>query len=150
MGRPRIGEADMGAFRKLARHSIGHHKSGRVERIPFGYTIKMSDALVEVAQPMIEEAQNEEQFRLVIGFAAMCWNLSLLPADLRPAHTEDMIRELVPPGQPMDDMQEVVRLLIARKEALFPDDKRLITTYQVSGSRGNANIVVEYSPPAQK
>jgi len=140
----------MGALRRLQRHRIGRRKSARVERIPFGYARKMSDVLVEVAQPMIDKAQNQAQFQLAIGLAAACWNLSLMPADKRPASIEDTIRELVKPGQPIDDVREVVRLLIARKETLFPDDKRLITTYQVSGERGNADIVVEYSPPEQE
>jgi hypothetical protein len=140
---------DMGTLRKLARQSIGHHKTAPVERIPFGYAVKMSDALVEIAEPMLESAQNEEQFRLAIGLAAMCWNLSLLPTGERSAHVEQAIRKLVKPGQPTDEVRQVVELLIARKEALFPDDKRAILKHRVSGSRGNANIVVEYSPPEQ-
>jgi hypothetical protein len=140
----------MGALRKLVRHSIGHHKTGRVERIPFGYAVKMSDALVEIAEPMIESAQNEEQFRLVIGLAAMCWNVSLAPAAQRATMADEMLSKLVQPGQSSDDVRHVMAVLIARKEALFPNDKRLITDYHVSGSRGNANIVVEYSPPERE
>ena len=140
----------MGTLRKLTRHSIGHHKTTKVERIPFGYRDKMSEALVEIAQPMIESAQDEEQFRLAIGLAAMCWNLSLTPAEERPAMMDDMLSKLVGPGQPSDDVRHIMAAFIARKEALFPGDRRLITDYHVSGSRGNANIVVEYSPPEQK
>jgi hypothetical protein len=142
--------ANMGTSRKLARHSVGHHKTARVERIPFGYAVKMSDALVEVANPLIESAQNEEQFRLGISLAALCWNLSLIPTDKRHAHVEEAIRELVKPGQPTDEVQQIMELLIARKEALFPGDKRAILKHRLSGSRGNANIVVEYSPPERE
>jgi len=41
-------------------------------------------------------------------------------------------------------------LLVARKEALFPNDRRLITNYRVSGGGPeDANVVIEYSPPEQ-
>jgi len=37
-----------------------------------------------------------------------------------------------------------MRLLVARKEALFPNDKRVILDYQVSGGPQDGNVVVRY------
>jgi hypothetical protein len=139
----------MGALRKLERHKVGHRKSPRAERIPYGYTRKMSDIIVELAEPLVKRAMNQEQFQMAIGLAALCWNLSLAPEDERPAMVNDMLRELVKPGESTDDVRHIMAVLIARKEALFPNDKRLIADHRVSGGPQNANIVIEYSPPEE-
>lgn len=139
----------MGAMRKLGRHKVGHRKSARVERIPFGYSRKMSDVIVELAEPLLKDDMDPEQFHLAITIAATCWNLSLAPANERPALIEDMMRVSAKAGASMDEMRQIAEKLIARKEALFPNDRRLITDYQVSGTLDDGDIVVEYSPPEE-
>ena len=93
--------------------------------------------------------QTPEQFQLAISLAVLCWNLSLAPADKRAAMVDDMLRKLVKPGESTDDVRHVMAVLIARKETLFPNDRRLITDHRVSGGPKNANIVIEYSPPEE-
>jgi len=53
----------MGAVRKLERNRVGQRKSPRAERIPHGTARKMSEIIVELAQPMLAQAQDEEQFQ---------------------------------------------------------------------------------------
>ena len=110
----------MGALRRLARHRIGHRRSPRVERVPYGYDRKMSEIIVEVAEPMVKQAKTREQFQLAISLAPLCWNLSLAPEDKRPGMINDVLRKLVNPGESTDDVRHVMAVLIARKEALFP------------------------------
>lgn len=138
----------MGTLRKLERHKVGHGKNSRVERIPYGYTRKMSDVIVELARPLIEQATNPEQFQMAVSLASLCWNLSLAPAEERAAMLNDALQKVVKPGESTDDIRQVMASLVARKEALFPNDRRLITDYWVSGGGlEDANIVIEYSPP---
>jgi hypothetical protein len=140
----------MGTLRKLGRHSVGRRKSPKVERIPYGYTRKMSDVIVELAQPLIDQAANPEQFRMAISLASLCWNLSLAPTDEQAAMINDALPELVKPDESTDDVRQIMASLVARKEALFPNDRRLITNYRVSGGGPeDANIVIEYSLPEQ-
>ena len=134
-------------MRKLERHRVGHRKSPRAERVPHGYARKLSEVIVELAEPMIKQSQNKEQVQLAISLAALCWNLSLAPADKRPEMVNNALGELVQPGESTDDVRHVMAVLIGRKEALFPNDKRLITDHRVSGGPKNVDVVVEYSPP---
>ncbi len=140
----------MGALRKLERHRIGHRKSPKVERVPFGYARKMSDLIVELAQPLATQATNPQQFRLAITLAALCWNFSLAPADKRPAMVDDALGKLVRPGESTDDLRHIVATLIARKEALFPNDRRVITDHWVSGGGPkDADVVIQYAVPEE-
>jgi hypothetical protein len=110
----------------------------------------MSDVIVELAQPLIEEATDSEQFQMAISLASLCWNLSQAPADQQAAMVDDALQKLVTPGESTDDVRRIMASLIARKEALFPNDRRVITTYRVSGGGpGDANAVIEYSAPEQ-
>ena len=140
----------MGALRKLERRRIAHRKSPRAERVPFGYARKISDVIVELAQPLARQATNPQQFRLAIDLAALCWNLSLAPADKRGTLVDDALRKLVKPGESMDGLRHILASLIARKEALFPDDRRVITSYWVSGGGPeDADVVIQYAVPEQ-
>ncbi|MEN6335838.1 MAG: hypothetical protein ABFE01_16415 [Phycisphaerales bacterium] len=139
----------MSTLRKLGRHRVGHRKSPIVERIPYGYARKMSDVIVELAQPLIDQAMNPEQFQMAISLASLCWNLSLAPTDEQTAMVNDALRELVKPGESIDHVRQIMASLVARKEALFPNDRRVITDCRVSGGPKNADIVIEYSPPEQ-
>jgi len=116
-----------------------------VERIPFGHTEKMSDVIVAFAEPLLKDGMDPEQFRLAITLAATCWDLSLAPADERPALIEDMLHASAKSGASGDEVRQIAERLIARKEALFPNDKRLITDYRVSGTPEDGDVVVEYS-----
>lgn len=140
----------MGTLRKLERHKVGHRKNSKMERIPHGYARKMSDVIVELAQPLIEQATNPEQFQMAISLASLCWNLSLAPAEERAAMVNDALQKLVKPGESTDDIRHVMASLVARKEALFPNDRRLIINYRISGGGPeDAHVVIEYSPPEQ-
>lgn len=100
----------------------------------------MSNVLVDFAQPLLDAARNEGDFRLAITVAAACWNLSLLPESERSA----ALKDFKPGFETPQELERQMRLLVARKEALFPNDKRVILDYQVSGGPQDGNVVVRY------
>ena len=142
----------MGALRKLERNRLERRKIGRVERIPFGYARKMSDVLLDFAQPLVDAARNGDDFRIAITMAAACWNLSLRPEPERSATLKRMAKSDVfrPRLDASLELEQQMRALVARKEALFPDDKRAILDYQVSGGPRDGSVVVRYEAIQEK
>jgi hypothetical protein len=136
----------MGVLRRLKKDSLGRRRISRVERVPFGYARKMSDVLVDFAQPLLDTARSEDDFRLAIMIAAACWNLSLLPESERSAPLQQLTSsEMFKPGlEASQELERHMRALVARKEALFPDDKRVILDYQVSGGPRDGYVEVRY------
>ncbi len=47
----------------------------RVSRNPAS---KMSDALVKLAEPFIDETRNEDEYRTLLSMAAVAWNVTLV------------------------------------------------------------------------
>jgi len=50
---------------------------------------KMSDLLSEFAEPYVEFASTEEDYKGLIGMAALAWNLAACPVDYDPMSRND-------------------------------------------------------------
>ena len=92
---------------------------------------KISLALSELLQEEVAEDSPLEEYRAALSVIVTAWNLSLLDADRRSEALKDFTR--IRKGEDGAVVREAlshVERLIAKKEALFPDDKR----YVVSGT----------------
>jgi len=94
---------------------------------------KMSGILGEFAKPLIEQAKTREDYKTILNLAALAWNVALVPEEER----AKMLR-----GKKMADALgpvgiELMEKLIARKLALFADEKRFILDFELVDRGGD-------------
>lgn len=134
----------MGNLRKLRRDQNRRYASSIV-KMASRYGRKLSEVLLEFAEPLTATAHTEEDFREDIELALLVWNLSLLPAEERSSFLEEAIHPSSGPRASLPPKVEpVVQMLLARKQAMFPDDNRFVVDHQLSGGPRNADLVVAY------
>lgn len=106
---------------------------------------KMSEILEEFAQPLLAHAQSDEEIRKALGMATIAWNCAIAPPDAR-REFEQLIHSKFEDSV----MRDVFDFLIARKHALFPENKRMILDYDMDRSTGQLalNVVSTFSPGA--
>jgi len=106
---------------------------------------KLSDAIERLAQPLLDSARSDEDRRLAIGIATASWNLSLMPKDDRPALIKDLLDKTIKPGQSPRMVEQMIEALVLRKEAMFPDDKRVVLNYTFVGEADEMHFFVKYA-----
>ena len=95
---------------------------------------KVSEILMEFAQPWLDEARNDDQRKTVVGLAVLAWNLAVIP---EPERWEgDFAEQLGITGK------AILTEMIARKLALYPEETRPILDYQITGSQNNLSLQV--------
>ena len=105
---------------------------------------KISARLIELTLPYLPEEAGIKAWRAGIAMAAMAWNLALLPASERDREIEWMFQQAE--AHALDDpllLEDLLQLLIAQKLRLYPDDPRLILSWEVrkAGSRVNVTAM---------
>ena len=98
---------------------------------------KVSEILMEFAQPWLDEARNDDQRKTVVGLAVLAWNLAVIP---EPERWEgDFAEQLGITGK------AILTEMIARKLALYPEETRPILDYQITGGQDNLRVEVIFS-----
>jgi hypothetical protein len=102
---------------------------------------KMSDTLVEFAQPLLDLLPPDAklpQFRNALSFGSHMWNFCVLDAsdtDDDQKHAAELLAslrtEMHRAGISEDFVDALVEELAGRKMTLFPDDQRLIAGVEV-------------------
>ncbi len=74
-----------------------------------------------------------------IELAILIWNLSLFPKKSRDQEIEKLCSGLLPSEDANDfaALMNYVNILLERKQEYYPDNKRAIISYQMSGSGKN-------------
>ena len=106
-----------------------------------GETAKLSQRLIELAQPYLNSDDGVDEYRKEMSISSAAWNLSLLPPESREKH----IRSVHLPGLADEDRELIVqhfRDLVQRKEQLFPDDRRRIENVEVLDEGGTVQVLV--------
>ena len=106
---------------------------------------KLSEAIEHIAQPLLDSARDDADRRLVLVAATTCWNLSLMPKGERPALIKDLLAKTVKPGQSAREVEQMIEALVLRKEAMFPDDKRVVLNYTFVGEADEMHFFVKYA-----
>jgi len=105
-----------------------------------GDAAKMSQRLIQVAQPYLNCGDDVDEYRKEISLASSAWNLSLMPPDLREENMMKSLREIE--GVDRQLIAEHLRELVRRKERLFPGDRRLITNVDVLDEGASVRVLV--------
>lgn len=98
-------------------------------------TTKLSERLVELVAPFRQTETNRDEYEVLMKLASVAWNLALFSAVDRDSALSRAVGEL--------SVESRVALLelVARKEAMFPEDRRFIAGVQVT-DRGAGQLHV--------
>jgi len=89
-------------------------------------TEKMSVVLQNFADPLLETAETEEDLRRAFLMAMVAWNYTLLDDVSRGEPDAERAKFLSDPV-----VREVFEFLIARKQQLYPDNRRAILDFEL-------------------
>jgi hypothetical protein len=127
--------------KKLAARRRG---MARFEREP-----KMSEALLDVAGPLIEQAHgDEDDIESIVALAAVVWNLRRLPVDQQ----EEMRKKILDPGvhdgnaNSLAQTRDDVALLEDRCRTLYPHFHRMVFSYDFTYEDGDFRLNVVSMP----
>ena len=105
---------------------------------------KMSEVILDFAKPFLDKCEDEESEKKAIGLAILIWNVSLFPKKKRDQEIENFCSGLSPSENANDfaALMNYVDILLERKKVYYPDNKRAIISYQMSGSGKNRRLDV--------
>ena len=108
---------------------------------------KMSEVLLDFAQPYLDLAHDDEAKRKAIGLAALSWNVALMPPEKHEAEIEKIVGDF---PEAAEDMRAVMREMIQRKLILFPALNRTVLSYEVADLGGGQMHLSVMSTPSQR
>jgi len=134
----------MGRLRKLKRGQDRKY-ADTIAKIASRYNRKLSEVLLEFAEPLIVTARTQEDFKAAVEIAILAWNLSFLPADERATFLKESISSLSGARNDLPfEAEQCIQMLLARQQALFADDRRIVIEHQISGAPHDGNLIVAY------
>jgi hypothetical protein len=119
---------------------------------------KASEALLAVAKPLLDDDDDRDTHRSKLTFAMFAWNLAVLPLEKRQVEIVSVLKMLgdtLPDmplaGQPGDNLKDdsieaMMNHLIHRKLLLYPVDRRLLVSLDVSEIEDGFHVQVASTP----
>ncbi len=83
---------------------------------------KVSDMILQVAEPLLESVPDYESKEMILKLTTMAWNFTLLD----PIEQEEMLAEIAEMVQWPEGMMDMFYYLADRKALLFPEEERVI------------------------
>ncbi len=142
----------MGALRKLRRKTADYDVAPLRSRKASSIEQKVSDVILEFAEPLLEYARNERSFKTMVGFAIACWDVALRPEEEQEKSICDAIHRVA--KEAGDDpetaahLETVARVLLARKKAIYPNDRRIILNYEFVEEGDSTQLIVTFAMEA--
>jgi hypothetical protein len=103
----------------------------------------MSEVLLEFAQPILDAVDDDRYFRMVVQFAAICWDIAMYPESEQEALLNKFLCDAAVSNESVHlGLGQYARVLIARKKALFHDEKRSILDVKFVGEGENRQVFV--------
>lgn len=109
---------------------------------------KMSEVILDFAEPLLLLSDDEEFGRKAIRVAILIWNISLLPKEKQEKALQEIYADFSRPDDPdyLAGIKTMINVLMERKRTHFPDNKRTIKDYQISGSGKNYRLDIVSTP----
>lgn len=97
---------------------------------------KMSEVLLEFAEPILDRSASIDAIRSALYFAMTIWNYSLLPAEKR---SKGLLGGLTKDAW----LKSAAQVLLERKAQLFADNRRMLYDLEVfkEGDRLRVNVI---------
>ncbi len=108
------------------------NQNGHKYRIDKSNPLKMSEVIINFAQPLLDAAQTDEEHRMAIAMAITIWNASLLPDKDQKNFIKEFsncIQALASYQKTLDESNQIISYFLERKKIYFPDIKRMILNY---------------------
>ncbi len=106
--------------------------------------IKISNAILRIAEPLIRKYPKREQIIVVIDLAIFSWNVSLA-SELTREEIEKKLIDKMPIEFDATDIASIIEqtdILIERKDKLYPDIKYLIVKHNLT-VEGNGQMTLD-------
>ncbi len=107
-----------------------NEKSNTFDSYP---TIKISEAILKIAEPLIAKYQQDERIAVLIDLAIASWNMSLASESTK-EEIENKIIELMPEELDAVDLAAIVEqidILVEKKNKLYHDIRYFIVSYNL-------------------
>ena len=99
--------------------------AGRVRVLVFGGNPKMSEVILELADPLLDgDVSNPKAVDFIVQLTIAAWNKAMFPADRQAAMEKEIIDTLVPPDGKAEQVGTVIQALDIvdeRRKKLFPN-----------------------------
>lgn len=109
---------------------------------------KISNALVTLLQTQVQEGSPLDEYQAALDFIVLAWNISLLDDNGRSEALELFAAKI----RSHDEARGILNLvegLIIRKQAIFPDDKRHVVSWEAQWRGDSLHVsAVALLPPA--
>ncbi len=91
---------------------------------------KMSEILIDFADPLLELADNE---KAMLTLAMAAWNIAIFPEKDREAKIDEFVTKCFPPDDPqaLEKISAIVGMMVLRKLKLYPDNERILLGYEI-------------------
>ena len=94
---------------------------------------------------MLDEAEDDEHLqRVAIQTATMAWNLTVMEALGKPGALERALANMTPSAE-RDELEDELAMLMERKQALFPEDHRIIEDARIHDGPDGPALRVKFS-----
>jgi len=108
---------------------------------------KLSEVIIDLAQPLLERCSNFDEQKKILIFSIHVWNICIVPKEEADKFKEILKKEICRGDEQLiKDMNEIMDYLIARKNFLFKNDKRLIASYTINKTKDGLNLNVAHIP----
>ena len=108
--------------------------------------VKMSEVLVEFAEPLLADAPGFQAYHNAIQLAAIAWNIALLPPERRREFLAETVQDAFGKGlrarMERRLLETLLDQLVARKERRFAHIRRFILDVKVSDEPEEYNVSV--------
>ena len=96
---------------------------------------KMSDIIEDYAEPFINaiKTNSKEDYEKAIMIAIVYWNCSIMEES---PETRNKIEKLLKPLTPDSELRRVADYMFERKRQMYPDNKRIIMSFDVTELAG--------------
>ena len=124
-------------------------RSGRSRVVIIGGKPKMSEVLLDLADPLIDgDVSDPKTVDFTIQLTIAAWNKSMHPAERQAEIEKEIIDTLVPPdgdAELVGAIIEALEIVDDRRKKLFPNLRRFVLDYdlRVSGGRVELNVISE-------
>ncbi len=108
-------------------------------------SLKLSAALLAVAEPLLDDAADDEaQQRTVIETVTLAWNVAVMESFGEPGALERALAK-IPPSAERDELEEELGMLIERKDMLFPHDDRIVEAATLRNGPEGPSLIVKFA-----
>lgn len=104
--------------------------------------ISMSDAISHVIELYRDDAPDYHSFKTLVTFACTAWNASVLPDAKRDEMLNQMLKALPARKKDRSEALGLVKELMDRKKALYPDVTRMVVDFKVTDLGDDFHIAV--------